>query len=151
MEYKVIIPEENYLIIEFIQEDLPGIASVNISLKDFEPKLVFTWHLSIMIQLEKLINNGMPAPEEVELIDRFEKKLDKIFKGFDSKKPNAIFLARVTWNNRIELIWRVFDAELANNEIQNIINKKKHPRPFDYRIDPDDEWKLTDWYLNNNK
>jgi hypothetical protein len=56
-EYRVIIPVEKALIIKFVQDDLPGIAYVNRSLVDFEPKEVFSWHLSIMIDIEDLVEN----------------------------------------------------------------------------------------------
>ncbi len=54
-QFRVIIPEEHYSIIEFIQEDLPGVGVINSALKTFEPKEVFGWHLSVMIDLENLI------------------------------------------------------------------------------------------------
>lgn len=149
MEYKVFIPEEEYSVGEFVQDNLPGIAAVNISLCNFEPKVVFSWHLSILIQLEDLIENGMPSESEVMLIDDFEDKLDEILKGPSSKKVNALFFARITWNKTMELIWRVYDPEVANPELQKIIEHKAHPRLFDYRIDHDPEWKLTEWHLKN--
>jgi hypothetical protein len=34
MEFKVQLPEENYTVIEFVQEDFPGIAVVNTSLRN---------------------------------------------------------------------------------------------------------------------
>ena len=39
--YRVIIPEERFRLVEFSQDDLPGIAAINQSLVDFEPKAVF--------------------------------------------------------------------------------------------------------------
>jgi len=40
-EFILIIPEESYSILNFIQEELPGIAVINTALRDFEPKEVF--------------------------------------------------------------------------------------------------------------
>ena len=71
-EFRVIIPEEEYQIIEFKQEDLPGIGVINLSLVRFEPKEVFSWHCSIMIEFENFIENGMPTNENVLKAEKFE-------------------------------------------------------------------------------
>jgi hypothetical protein len=146
-DYRVIIPEENHQLIEFRQEDLPGIGVINEALCDFEPKVVFAWHLSVMIDFESLIENGMPSKEEREVVDPFGDSLDAVFKGDDPEKPNALFLARITWNRTRELIYRVFEPEPPHQYLTRMIDEKTHPRPFDYRIDNDPEWKLAEWPL----
>jgi hypothetical protein len=146
-QYRAIIPTETCRIIEFRQDDMPGIAVINEALVDFEPKIVFAWHLSLMLQFEDLILNGMPSQAERDVIDPYGDLLDGAFKGDDPNKPNALFLARITWNKTRELIYRVFDPEPANQYLVNVIEAKSHPRPFDYRIDHDPEWKLAEWHL----
>ena len=148
-DYRVIIPEEKPQIIEFIQDNSPGIAYVNRSLVDFEPKEVFSWHLSIMLDIQDTVENGMPSKKEQELLDKFGKTLDDNIKGQDKEKPNALFLARITWNKTRELIWRVFDPDLIDKYLRQIITDNSSPRPFDYRIDPDKDWKLTEWHLKH--
>ncbi|WP_197091655.1 DUF695 domain-containing protein [Sphingobacterium endophyticum] len=91
-KYRVLIPDEYYSILEFEDENLPGIAVVNTALKGFEPKEVFCWQLSIIIDLQDLIENGMPSAKEVQVIDEFGDYLDKEIKGADEGKPNALFL-----------------------------------------------------------
>jgi hypothetical protein len=147
-ELSVIIPQEHFHIVEFIQDGMPGVAAVNYALKAFQPKEVFVWHLSIMIEFEELVDNGMPSTKEREVIDAFEVLLDANIKGPDAKKPNALFFARITWNKTCELIWRVYEPEVANTYMQKIIEDKSPPRFFDYRIDHDEEWKLAEWALN---
>jgi len=148
-DYKVIIPDEYYQLLKFKQDDLPGIAVVNSALKEFEPKIVFNWHLSIMFELEGLIKNGMPSRKERSIIDAYGDMLDDNIKGPDKARPNALFLARITWNKTRELIWRVYNPEIVNDYLQQIISDKSYPRKFDYRIDPDNEWKLTQWHLSD--
>ncbi len=146
-EFRVIIPEEKYQILNFNQDDLPGVAVVNSNLADFEPKEVFAWHCSIMLECEDLIENGMPSKAEVKILDEFGDFLDDKIKGDDKEKPNGLFLARITWNETRELIWRVFDPELTNDFLTDIIEREDHLRKFDYRIEEDQEWKLTEWHL----
>ena len=150
-QYRVIIPEAKYRIIEFIQDGLPGVGFINISLQDFEPKAVFAWHLSIMINLEDLIENGMPSKEERKIRDEFESQIDLLLKGPEADKPNVIFLARITWNETRELMWRIYNPEAANQMLQTIIDKNESPRQFDYRIDCDEEWELAEWILKEHK
>src|SRR6185436_13762264 len=142
-EYRVIIPKETPRILEFIQDEMPGVAYVNRSLIDFEPKKVFSWHLSIILDFKETVENGMPSKRERELLDEFGDQLDKNIKGQDPEKPNALFLARITWNKTRELVWRVYDPEPADKYLQEIISDDSSPRPFDYRIDPDEDWKLA--------
>lgn len=150
-EFRVIIPDERYQIIKFIQEDFPGVAVINSSLKVFQPKEVFSWHCSVMLHLENLIDNGMPSKKEVKTIDEFGDYLDSKIKGEDKTKPNAVFLGSITWNKTRELIWRVFNAESTNSFLDNLIREENYPRGFDYCIDPDKEWKLAEWHLKNIK
>lgn len=148
-EFRVIIPEEEYQIIEFKQKGFLGIGVINLSLVKFEPKEVFSWHCSIMIDFENFIENGMPTNEDVLKVEKFEDYLDENIKGENKEKPNALFLGRITWNKTRELIWRVFDPELTNEFLNKIIEEKNYPFQFDYRIDDDEEWKLADWHLKN--
>ena len=147
-DYKVIIPEESYELVEFREDDLPGVMVINQALKNFESKIVFSWHLSVVLTCENLIENGMPSRQEREILDPYGDLLDSVFKGSDLDKPNALFLARITWNETRELIYRVFDPEPINEYLQKTITEKAYTRPFDYRIDPDSDWELATWHLN---
>lgn len=145
-EYRVIFPPDDFSVVEFRQDNLPGVAMVNRGLKQFEPKIVFQWHLSLMIQLTDLVENGMPSQAERETVDPFGDLLDERIRG-DAKKPNALFLARITWNATRELIWRVYDPESVDTFLREMITGKSHPRGFDYRMESDPEWKLAQWHL----
>jgi hypothetical protein len=146
-KFRVVIPQPTYRVVGFQQEDLPGIAVVNEKLAAFEPKIVFAWHLSVMLQLEDLALFGMPTQQERELLDAFGTILDAAFCGDDREKPNALFLARITWNETRELIYRVYNPEPINDHLVDLIETETHARPFDYRIDHDPEWKLAEWSL----
>jgi hypothetical protein len=146
-EFQVSIPEEDYSILNFTNEDLPGVAVVNMALKDWEPKEVFSYHLSVIIDFEEVVDNGMPSREEGEAVDALEEKLQSLIKGPDIEKPNALFLARVTWNHTRQILWRVFDPEAANEALQGFIDGKSNNREFDYHMEEDTEWKYAEWYL----
>lgn len=143
-EYRVVIPEEFYTLLEWKEEELPCIATLNSALKDFEPKIVFSWHLSVIIDFEELIENGMPSEEEREIVDPFCDKLDEEIKA----GGNALFLIRETWNKTRRLVWRVYDPEIAHQHLQYILEYKQYPRQFDYHMDQDKDWKQAKWYFD---
>lgn len=149
-EVRVIFPEENWVLVHFRQDGMPGVAMVNRGLMKLEPKTVFQWHFSMMIQLSDIVENGMPSQAERAIVDLFGEMLNKRIKG-EEKKPNALFLARITWNSTRELIWRVYDPEPVDTFLKELIAEKSHHREFDYRIDLDPEWKLAEWLLAAGK
>ncbi len=148
-EHRVIIPEESYAVAKFRQKELPGVAVINESLRDFEPKIVFALHLSVMIHFDDLIENGMPSQAERDLVDPFCDELEVRIRGPNAQKPNALFLARITWNATRELIWRVYEPEPADTCLKSIIAAKSHPRFFDYIMEHDPEWEKTTWHLQS--
>ena len=143
------IPEESWSVINFIQEDMPGVGMINTALRSFEGREVFAWHLSLMIELEDLIENGMPSYAEREVIEALESSLTAEL-IFPSDKPNALFLGRITWNSTRELLWRVFDPDVANQVLQKVLDDKNYRREFDFKMEHDPEWKLAEWHLKKH-
>jgi hypothetical protein len=142
--YKVVIPKEVLTLIKFRQRDLPGFATVNSALKEFEPKIVFPWHLSVLIRCGQLVEDRLPSTDEQNLLYEFEDKLDPLIKA----KGDALFLARVTHDAHREIIWRVHDPEAANSVFRGILLTGNYPREFEYRIDEDPSWEKAVWYLD---
>jgi hypothetical protein len=140
-----IIPEEAHTLIRFRQRDLPGFATVNSALKQFEPKTVFSWHLSVLISCAQLAGDRLPSSQEQDLLYEFEDSLHLLIKA----ESNAVFLARVTHDARREIIWRVHDPEKANAALLGMLNAKSYSREFEYRMDDDPKWAKAGWYLDN--
>lgn len=128
---------------EYKMDDLPCIAMVNSGLMDFEYGDVFRWHLSLIIDFEDIVDNGMPSQKERDIVDLFCNRLDEEIKA----GGNALFLVRETWNKTRRLVWMVYDAEVAHQHLQYIIDNQRHPRPFDYRMEVDSEWKQSEFYF----
>ena len=150
MEYKVVIPNDFFTVFKFMQEDRLGVAAINTALRELEYKVVFGWHLSIMLHFDKVRKNGLPNETSHKKVEKFESQLSKWLNPI-LKKPNALFLGRVTWNKTAELIWRVHNPEETNKVIQNTLQEKLYPFPFDYRIDPDTDWNLAEWHLKERE
>jgi hypothetical protein len=43
-DYRVIIPDESFYLVKFVQDDLAGVGSINMAIRNFDPKSVFPWH-----------------------------------------------------------------------------------------------------------
>jgi len=150
-EQKVEFPEEVFSTIEFKREGLPGVGIITSSLKDFKQREIFPWHLSVIMHYSELMDNGMPSEKEREETNNFIEYLKDLLKGENQAKPNGLFLGRFTWNGTIEFIWKIYDPEVANKALKQIIEEKNHPRPFDYRMGDDNGWELSKWHLMQEK
>jgi hypothetical protein len=141
---RIVIPKEVDTLIKFRQRDLPGFATVNSALKEFEPKIVFPWNLSVLIRCGRLVEDRLPSTDEQKLLYEFEDKLDPLIKA----KDNALFIARATHDAHREIIWRVRNPEAANSVLRGVLLSKDYPREFEYRMDEDPRWEKTTWYLD---
>jgi Family of unknown function (DUF695) len=145
VEYEVVIPDEVYAVLEWQQDDLPAVCVVNQSLAAFEPKIEFAWHLSIIVECVDLAGNGMSTNEEVSVLDRFGDDLDENLKA----DGNALFLARITWNGRRQFLYRVYDPELANRYLTDLIEGHASPREFEFRMEHDEAWRYAIQFLSH--
>jgi len=132
---------------EWKEDGLPCIGTLNSSLLDFEHKEIFSWHLSVIIDFQDVADNGMPSEEERAAVDPFCDKLEEEIKA----GGNALFFVRETWNKTRRLVWRVYDSEIAHQHLQYIIGHHWHPRPFDWHMEQDAGWEQADWYFEQIK
>ncbi|MCQ2256884.1 MAG: DUF695 domain-containing protein [Bacteroidaceae bacterium] len=142
----VIIPEEQFSVFGCTLDDKPAVVVANSSLRKFKSKNVFGWTCSLVIDFKETAENNMPTKEEFDFVLNYFEQLDSVIRG-DKNHPNALFLARVTWNGTFEAIWQVNNPEIVSQYLQSIIDDKTYPREMDYRIEKDSKWKKVKWYL----
>lgn len=148
-EVGVAIPEEVFSVVECMSEDnKPAVAVVNTSLRDFKDRDVFGWTCSLTIEYKDLANNGMPSQEEYNLVVNWVTQLDSVIKG-DPEHPNALFLARETFDGMMDVYWQVYDPEPVHQYLQSIIQGGKYPREMEYKIEQDVKWKKVEWFLQD--
>jgi uncharacterized protein DUF695 len=150
---KFVVPEPSYTVIQREDEGAQVYAAVNTSLAALsqEQRQLFSWQLSLILDLETEDENGLTLDHEAKAIEPFCKQVesDLLTNG------NAMPLARITWRKTRELLFRVYNPAEADEHIKKLIESENNPRPFSYTIDPDNEWKMADDYLyqfvENNK
>ena len=143
---KFVVPEASYTLVQRQDEGAPVYAAVNTPLATIEEeqRKLYSWQLSLILDLETEDDKGMTLDHEAKEIESFCQQLDsELCAG-----GNAIPLARITWRKTRELLFRVYNPALADEKIKALIEAELNPRPFSYSIDPDDKWKLANGYLN---
>ena len=142
---KFIMPEPSYTVIQREDEGAQVYAAVNTSLAALnqEQRKLFSWQLSLILDLETEDEKGLTLDHEAKAIEPFCKQVesDLLTNG------NAMPLARITWRKTRELLFRVYNPAEADAHIKKIIESEANPRPFSYTIDPDNDWKMADDYL----
>ena len=133
---KIELPKDDYSYIEFSQDDKAGMMTVNAALKSFDNKHPFAWHLSVLVILGDTIKDNMPSQSEQQAMVDFEKKLDKDIR----KDGNALYLATITQDGHCEMIWRVYNPEVANDYLHELIESEEHSRPFEFTLEQDIPW-----------
>ena len=144
---KITIPKETFQIVKFQQDKHIGVASINVGVKGFSYKKVFRWHLSIVFDAKETNEASLLTEAEGEIFNFIEDKFDAIAIGPNLSRPNAIFVARTSWNKTVEFVWRVHDPERVHQILAKILEDKAYLRPFGYRIEDDPAWEKLDWYF----
>ena len=114
---EVKIPENRYSLVHSSLDNKPAVIVVNSGIREFEPKDVFGWTCSLIIDFQDLAQNGMPTREESDIVLDYFEKLDADIRG-DEIQPNALFLARITWNGTFEAIWQVNNPKIVHEYLQ---------------------------------
>ncbi len=122
-----------------------AICAINQSLANFDSKIVFGWHLSIIVECAQLAGNGMPTSDEKAVIDNIGRHFDLHLKT----DGNALFLARTTWNGTRQFLYRVYNPEIANAFLMGIVDNGREVRPLDFKMEHDPDWNLAKRYLRN--
>jgi hypothetical protein len=139
------LPIESYSLIEFSQDDKPGIMTVNAALKDFQHKKIFPWHLSLMLSFNDKVADAMPSKTEHDILMQFEEQLGNHI----TAAGNALFLSSITHNGVRELIWRVYQPEIANDYLHDLIDSEDHPRAFSFTLEQDSHWEKAAFPLDS--
>ena len=149
-KYNVYIPEEKFAVVRYEKNGHPAIGMVNTALTDFKHKEVLRWYLSIIIDFKERANNGMPTNKELETIYKFEDYLAEHLTN-DKTKPNALFVAKETYNGMCHLIYYVYDPEVAYTFLQKEILIKRFDREFEFIMERDPSWQQAEWLLDGVK
>ena len=142
-EPQITLPEESLSIVTYEIDSLPAVAVIDAALTDFEYKKSFEWHCSLIIECKELVENGMPSPAEMEVLNAFEDELSKGLAG-EGELPNALFFARITHNGTRQLIWKVSNPKQAYDYLASVMKEDQYPRNFEFVIERDIDWKMTE-------
>lgn len=136
------LPAARYTLFDVTREDLPAVIVVNEALLAFQHLDIFRWHLRVTIDARELAEQGMPTPEESAILFEVGDEIESIV--LDGRTslgaPNALFVARSTWNGLRELCFQIHDPEVADAALKKLIASGSHRREWDYRMTDDPAW-----------
>ncbi len=144
IQRKVEIPKDYYALVESTIDGKPAITVVNTALRKFKAKDIFAWTLTLTMEFKELAENGMPTSDESKMVIDYLESLSEQIKG-DTAHPNALFLARETWDGTCQMIWQVYDPKPVDKLLKEIIDNESYPRPFEYIMEHDPKWKKVAW------
>lgn len=141
-EVTVIIPEPHYTLFNAKRDGLPEVIVVNDALLAFAHAVIFPWHLCVTLEVQDVVENGMPAPEESKLLFKLGDLIEStVLEGrTEHGSENAMFLARSTWNQERQLLFQVHDPEVAHSQLQKLLQGRTWERKWDYKMEEDLEW-----------
>lgn len=142
---KFVVPTPSFTVIQREDEGAQVYAAVNTTLATLtlEQRALFGWQLSLILDLETEDEQGLTLEHEAKTIEPFCQQVDSDLRI----EGNAVPLARITWKKTRELLFRVYNPAIADEQIKKLIDSESNPRPFSYTIDPDNTWKMADDYL----
>lgn len=137
--------EDKWTLFNITRQGLPEVLMVNDGLRDFEHRVIFPWHLSVIIVAVGLAERGMPDPQEQEVLNAVGNEIEDALSAARTEfgAPNVLYFARSTWNGQRELMYRVHDPEIVNDILQAKIGTKNWVRSWDFQMEEDDDWSLT--------
>ncbi|MDR7132817.1 hypothetical protein J2X06_000001 [Lysobacter niastensis] len=130
----IVVPDPHYTLFDTSRRDLPAAVVVNDSLLAFEHTDIFAWHLEVTLHAVDLADKGMPTPDESRLLFEIGDEIEKALVGY-----NALFLARSTWNGLRQLFFRVYDPDVADKALQEMLVQKQ-VRGWEFRMEHDPQW-----------
>ncbi len=136
------IPEPTYTLFNATRDGMAEVIVVNDALLSFAHAEIFPWCLCITLDARELVEDGMPAPSESELLFRIGDEIEAIVLGgqTESGATNALFLSRSTWNGVRQLLFYVHDPETAHLALEALLESRTWERPWDYRMENDALW-----------
>ena len=142
-------PEPIYTLFDTSRDDLPEIVVVNEALLSFTFTNIFPWHLYVEIGYHEVADNEMPTPEESELINGIGDLIEQEVLGGKNEfgAPNALFLARSTWNRVRELAYQVHDPDIVHESLQALIESKEWQRDWNFKMSHDPDWQKAGFWF----
>ncbi len=138
----VVVPEADFTLFNATRSGKAEVVVVNGALLAFQHLDVFPWHLCVTLEAKDLVDNGMPSPAESETLFRIGDMIEELVlqSRTQHNAPNALFIARSTWDGQRELLFQVHDPEIAHQALQELLASRTWERTWHYRMQEDPEW-----------
>ena len=80
--FNIQIPEARFTLFDAKRDGLPEVIVANDALLAFPHPELFPWHLRVRLEVEEIVQNGMPSPAESKLLfERIADLSDRIYQA----------------------------------------------------------------------
>lgn len=143
---RLILPDERLVAVDMRIDDRPYVGVLNSGLQGFDHKDVFGWLLSITIDYDNTIGQGMPDKDDTLKMQNFSDALSTGLAG-DQNHPNVLLLGRITGDGYTEIMWYVNNPDEADSYLKTLIDTKAYTLDFSYEITSDPTWEEAAYWL----
>lgn len=141
--FEVDLPaHDNWTLVKIRRGGGLAVLAVNDGVRSFKQRGFFPWHLTISIQMVETGEGHLPTPQEEEILAATGQPLEQLVLGDSNAygEPNALYLARSSWNAIRELVFRVHDAETMGAVLSAATQQPIWQRHWSYTQERDDDW-----------
>lgn len=137
-------PQGTFAIFEGKQDGHRLVVTLDTSLSHFGDKSEFPYFLVVHTELANPTVEGLTTKAEADELNAWEEVVDGRLKA----ATKTVFVGRVTWNGRRELLYYVKSDRLAKETLTKL-SSAKSARSFSFSCERDDGWKKVESYLNS--
>ncbi|WP_235582303.1 DUF695 domain-containing protein [Rhizobacter sp. Root1221] len=138
----MVVPEAHFTVFRTSRSGLPEVVSVNDALLSFRDIRIFRWHLCVTIAAVDVAENRLPSKDEMDVLYMIGDEIEDVVLGgrTEHDSNNAVILATSAWDATREVLFQVYDPEIAHAALQKLLHGKLWPRKWNYEMDDDPEW-----------
>ena len=138
------LPKESYIGLQLERDGTPDVWLVNQALIGFADTARFPWNLSMIVEMEETLENGMPTSAEQRVLGEMGQQLADSLKAND----NGLFVASGSWQGVRHLYYQIRDPEIAQQFLQGFVASPVAVRAMEYRMESDPTWSHVEQLLD---
>lgn len=138
-------PQGTFAILEGKQDGHRLVLTLDTSLSHFGDKSEFPYFLAVHTELANPTVEGLTTKAEADELNAWEELVDGRLKA----ATKTVFVGRVTWNGRRELLYYV-NGDRPAQETLTALSSAKSDRSFSFSCQRDDDWKKVESYMNSH-
>lgn len=136
-------PKPAYKLREGRFEGLPSVMIVNESLKGYQFKSTFPWHLHVRILMKETNAAQLPTRKEAQVLNEMEDEMSAAL----GKVCRFRYIGRTSWKGSRELFFYLDSPQAAQKVLRALTSAKPARRELEYGISADKTWSKVAYFF----